>query len=448
MMKRIDTYLILAAVMSLCACQDFLEVKPNQKLVVPETTADLRALMDNVFMNANPAIGEGASDNMFLNLADFNSLAQERERNIYLWRNTAADGDAGNWQRSYGNILSANIVLETLAKNAYPNQQEEATQLKGTAHFHRAAQFFNLVLLFAKAYDPATAATDLGIPLRLSSQFEQTNVRSSMADTYRQIEADLKIAIQLLSERSSIATRPNKVAAYALHSRVSLYQADYQQAKLYADSALNLNNQLLDYNSLNVNSTVPFQRFNVETIYYATGSSTLLTPSRSRIAPELFAMYEAQDLRRVLFFTGSSDANRQFKGNYDGQNGSTQFTGLTTAELYLNRAEAWARAGNTNAAMADLNSLLMKRWRTGTFVPFTAPDARTALALVLRERRKELIYRGLRWYDLKRLNKESDFATTLRKTLNGENYELLPNSPAYVFPIPQEVILRGGLIQN
>jgi len=71
-----------------------------------------------------------------------------------------------------------------------------------------------------------------------------------------------------------------------------------------------------------------------------------------------------------------------------------------------------------------------------------------ALEVILRERRKELIFRGLRWYDLKRLNLSAATSTTLSRTVAGQTYSLLPNSNAYVFPIPLDVIERGGLEQN
>jgi hypothetical protein len=98
--------------------------------------------------------------------------------------------------------------------------------------------------------------------------------------------------------------------------------------------------------------------------------------------------------------------------------------------------------------MNDLNQLLRARWLKGTFVSFTAVNPSDALSQILKERRKELIFRGLRWSDLKRLNKESPFVTTLSRSLNGQTYTLPPNSNLYVFPIPPAEIQLSGIQQN
>jgi len=90
--------------------------------------------------------------------------------------------------------------------------------------------------------------------------------------------------------------------------------------------------------------------------------------------------------------------------------------------------------------MRDLNTLLQNRWRAGVFTPVTATDADDALGKILAERRKELLFRGLRWTDLRRLNKEPRRALTLTRTVNGQVYTLLPNDVRYVYAIPSNVL--------
>jgi hypothetical protein len=68
--------------------------------------------------------------------------------------------------------------------------------------------------------------------------------------------------------------------------------------------------------------------------------------------------------------------------------------------------------------------------------------------LILEERRRELIGRGLRWTDLRRINQETDYAVTLEKSLNGESYILEPNSVRYTYPIPDDEIILSGIRQN
>jgi hypothetical protein len=117
-------------------------------------------------------------------------------------------------------------------------------------------------------------------------------------------------------------------------------------------------------------------------------------------------------------------------------------------EMYLVRAEAYARAGQVGPAMADLNKLLKSRWQNGSFVPFTAGDQQAALTLILAERRKELISRGTRWTDLRRLKDDPIFSVTPKRMLSGQAYTLLPSSPRYTLLIPASVINLSGMQQN
>src|SRR5690606_38201881 len=129
----------------------------------------------------------------------------------------------------------------------------------------------------------------------------------------------------------------------------------------------------------------------------------------------LFASYDENDLRRELFFR-DFDSNRRLLGTYTGIN--LGFGGIATDELYLNRSESKVRLGDINGGMQDLNDLMITRWATGTFTPFQAQNETDALTIILEERRKQLIHRGTRWPDIKRLNLDSRFALTLSRFVN------------------------------
>jgi hypothetical protein len=115
--------------------------------------------------------------------------------------------------------------------------------------------------------------------------------------------------------------------------------------------------------------------------------------------------------------------------------------------MYLTRAEAYARTGNIAAAMTDLNTLLRTRWN-GIYTDITATDANDAIIKILTERRKELLFRGQRWTDLRRINKEPALAVILTRILNGQTYTLPPNDMRYTLLIPREVLQRESLPQN
>jgi hypothetical protein len=111
------------------------------------------------------------------------------------------------------------------------------------------------------------------------------------------------------------------------------------------------------------------------------------------------------------------------------------------------RAESFARVGDKDAALLNLNTLLEKRWKSGTFTPVSAASDEEALAIILAERRKELVMRGLRFMDLKRLNKEGA-NITLTRVVEGQVYTLPPNDLRYALAIPEQVIEVSGLTQN
>ena len=91
-------------------------------------------------------------------------------------------------------------------------------------------------------------------------------------------------------------------------------------------------------------------------------------------------------------------------------------------------------------ALNDINTLLIKRWnKNSQYVPFVSNNQKEVLDKVLLERRKELIFRGLRWTDLRRLNKEGANIIQTR-SIDGQNYSLQPNDLRYVFPLPPDVM--------
>jgi len=97
--------------------------------------------------------------------------------------------------------------------------------------------------------------------------------------------------------------------------------------------------------------------------------------------------------------------------------------------------------------MATLNKLLITRWKTGTFIPFTANNSQEALSTILKERRKELLMRDLRWQDIKRLNKEGA-NISIKRIIDSKTYELPPNSSKFALPLPAYIIKMTGMPQN
>ncbi|GEP95715.1 membrane protein [Chitinophaga cymbidii] len=442
-------------VLSSCS-KDWLDEKPDISTVIPETLQDIQGLLDNAsgIMNTNsPALAEIASDDFYVLESSYAGLAQN-ERNAYIrdkidsYTQVSDWFGVGNKNGSYARVFYCNLALETLGKIKFdtPSDKETWDNLKGQALFQRSRTFYELAQVFANPYNPNTAKNELGIPLRVESDINIKSVRASVQQTYDQIINNLLEAKSLLPINALYKTRASKVSVYALLARIYLNMEQYENALKNADSCLALYNTLLNYNDLSSSASFPIQIMNNEVIFHSTMINYVSLALRVLIDDELYSLYDEHDKRKSVFF-GSNANGRTFKGNYSGSR--LLFNGLSTNEQYLIRAECYARAGKVPEAMADLNTLYRNRWDSNeAYIDLTALDADDALRQVLLERRKELLLRGLRWSDLRRLNRDPRFAITLTRTIAGETYTLEPNSYKYTFPIPDDIIEITGMPQN
>jgi hypothetical protein len=446
--KKIYGMLLALMVTAWMACKKQLDVKPNSAIQVPVTATDFQALLDypTVFTVAWPFAGTAGADEGFVTDATW-SAAALTARNAYIWdRDVFNDLPRNDWSYAYTAVFYANVVLEGVGK--YGGAAAEWRNIRGQAAFFRGYAYWQLAQEFCKAYDAGSAGNDPGLVLRASSDPNAKSVRSTVARTYQQIITDLSAAARLLPVEVPVKTRPGRAAAYAGLARAFLSMRLYDRAGLYADSGLRLNAVLLDYNTVRPGAGAAFQRFNGEVLLHTTLlSAPMLQPVRYLADTALYASYEPGDLRRALFFKAvPGSAYLNFNGSYDGT--GTLFNGPATDELYLVRAEAAARAGRLAAALEDLNTLRKHRFLVSAYRPLSSGDAAEVLGWVLTERRKELLLRGLRWSDLRRLNVEPAYAKTLIKVINGKRYALPPGDARYVWPIPQAVIADTGIPQN
>lgn len=435
-----------------CNKKEFLDERPRSDLFVPTTLEDFQALLDNdAVLNMTPVLGELSADNYYLLQSSWSSLTT-KEKNAYTWETDTYNGEGKvvDWNTPYQQALYANVILDGLTKVPFTAENSKQwNNIRGAALFTRAYAFYNLAQVFALPYNAATANTDLGIPLKLTPNVDEKLKRSTLEQTYTQILTDLLEAKTLLYDTiSSIRIRPNKPAACAQLARVYLSMQQYDKAGAYADSSLQLHNTLIDYNTRDVNSSRPFDKVNVETMYQSRLVETNILKGVSGAGfadTNLYNTYAPNDLRRSLFFYTTQSGRINFKGSYTGL--IWAFTGLATDETYLIRAECRARANDVTRAMDDLNTLLLQRWKTGTFVPFTATTWQDALNIILVERRKELPCRGVRWTDIRRLNLETPGIKPVR-FINNRPYELPANSPKYALPIPPDAEQLGNYVQN
>ncbi|HWI90102.1 MAG TPA: RagB/SusD family nutrient uptake outer membrane protein [Flavisolibacter sp.] len=444
---------LLIVVSFTASCKKYLDAKSNSKLVVPTKLEELQGILDNSLKvnQSDNSAAEASSDNYYITDGDYQGLAADAYRNLYTW-GKGQEFISGNndWSNIYDNVFRANTVLDNLPKIKIEGTELiAADNVKGQALFLRARCLLQALFVWAPAYDDGTAAQDAGIPLRLTSDVNEKIYRPSVGAGYERVLSDLKDAASLLPGNQVSTMRANKAAALGLVARTYLSMRNYDSCFKYSDLALQVNNQVYDYNLItNVSATYPLPAFNQnpEIAYNASMQSIpLVLNTRAKIDSVLYQSYDNNDLRKSLFFKNNGNGSFGFRGSYE--RSSALFDGVATDELYLMRAECFARLGNIGAAMNDLNSLLKKRWKAGMFSDLTATSAAEALNIILTERRKELIMRGLRWMDIKRFNKEGQ-DIILKRVILGQTYTLEPNSVRYSLTIPDDVISISGMKQN
>ena len=141
----------------------------------------------------------------------------------------------------YYTIQSANIGLEKMATS--PISDSQRNQYVGESLFVRAYCYYELVNLYG------------GVPLYTTSlgTADLKLQRSSAAEVYAQIEADLKeSAAKLENIPVNRSGRINKWAAYALLARVSLFQEKWAEAKQYSNKVITEGPFALEANFLNI----------------------------------------------------------------------------------------------------------------------------------------------------------------------------------------------------
>lgn len=446
-------WLLLLAVIGSSCDDEWLDVKRNRQTIIPQTLEELSLLLaDEQTMTGDYiSLLQISCDEYYLNTERFNTLTPI-EKNAYLWKSDIYEQSPAitDWDNSYNQVLTSNVILEQLSEISVDEfNQIKWNRIKGGALYVRAKAFYNLSQIFAKPYDAATAEMDPGIPIRTTADLNHPVVRASVQQTYDRILADLKESVVLLPGLPAVKTDASKAGAFGLMARCYLSMREYELAKVSADSSLHYNDQLIDYNTIDPEAIFPFSRFNSETVQFGhifPLYSVYIFVNQNLLPPGLYNLYDDNDLRKKLFFYKLGDGMYSFKGSYEGS--FAPFSGIATDEMYLIRAECLARTNNVSGALDDLNTLLETRYEIGTFVPINAESADEVLEFILAERRKELIGRGLRWTDLRRLNQEPNHSTTLKRTIDGLDYQLTPNDARYVFAIPDYVIKASGIAQN
>ncbi|MBD2705467.1 RagB/SusD family nutrient uptake outer membrane protein [Spirosoma sp. BT702] len=175
----------------------------------------------------------------------------EQMFNSYDANLNSQNGDVATvWDNMYGNINSANIMIENVPK--YYGGGTIANTRLGEGYFMRAFDYFKLVRQFG------------GVPLKLvpSTSIEEEFTRASAQQIYDQIVKDFTQAYELLPATVTETGRLTKWAAAHFLAKTYLYRAseinsdwnsntktaDLQNAVKYADLVINTSGHTLATN--------------------------------------------------------------------------------------------------------------------------------------------------------------------------------------------------------
>lgn len=437
-MKNILKYtFFFVAALATVSCDDYLDIQPIGK-VIPETLTDYRAVLTRGYETfpMHKSLASVRGDEFIMN-EDSDELVLFKD--IYTWKDGNADVITTTFQydRLYTTIFYTNVIINDAKAKVEASADKD--QLIGEAYALRAYAYFDLLNLFAKPYDAATAGTDKGVPLALEVDLEQAFVPESVARIYEQIYADKEEAKKLLNQDTQakgLNYRFSKASIYALESRIFLYQKEWAKALEAADKALAFKNTLVD---LNATPVLANNYDSAESILALENVYNVELKGLSFASPTLTSIYDrTDDLRFALYFQASGSRFRFRKGG----GSAAQKCSFRASELYLTKAEAAAQLNDLTTAKTTVLTFIKNRYKTAGYTTLATAvenmDQAQLLEFIALERQREFAAEGHRWFDLRRTTQKE-----ITHNLDGVEYKLIQNDPRYTIPFPKNARLNN-----
>ena len=358
----------------------------------------------------------------------------------------------GFYEGAYGILYGANNVLANVDRAADATPLQKA-RMRAEAYAIRALVHFDLVRTFAQPYGFTADASHPGIVLRTSnlSVLTPTPQRASVKQVYDKVISDLDSAVLLYGQSVSIYPTGNPKtflsanAALALKSRVALYRDDWPTVISLTSSLISANTYPLvstsqyvsSWSGRNISSEAIFELF-VPVSGASSGLASLYNPANTlsvqyATSNDLLNLYQTGDIRgrNTMFVSGGGTGGpfyytRKYQGMADTVN---NIRIIRASELYLNRAEAYAKSGNLTLALADLNTIRKRANPAAT--NFASTDQQVVIDEILAERRRELAFEGHLFFDIAR-NKKDLVRVDNTASIKSFTYP----SPLYAYPIP------------
>lgn len=396
-MKKYIGFSIIALGLTLTSCDDWLDKLPDNRMEL-QTPSDVSSLLVSAYPSAHPAyLLEMYSDNTDDCVNPSWSEASRFQAQAYNWEDITETGEDESpqelWNRHYLAIASANAAIDLIEGKGSPAEYSE--QL-GEALLCRAYAMFQLSTVFCKAYNPATASTDLGLPYPTHPEKVVGTVytRGTMEDLYGQIDKDLQRGLPLVSSNYS---KPkfhfNTDAAKAFAARFYLYKGDFAKAITYATEVLGADPTAKArdwdaYSALNMNQQIRPEawvsadekcNFLLQTVYSEWGAISGPYLYGDKYAHSYRITYDEDIASKGPFGAANSTFKQRVWSNTslaklfhrkvpyefeytDLQAGigfaHAEYAVFTTEQLLLERAEAYALSGELQKAVDDYNTIM------------------------------------------------------------------------------------------
>ncbi|WP_212005988.1 RagB/SusD family nutrient uptake outer membrane protein [Chitinophaga sp. HK235] len=424
------------------SCQKYLDIAPKGKTILTNVSDY------DLFLNSQDLTSSGARElNLLADDVDQPAIPQPAVLPadlVYLWAEQFSNDTKVPplfWGKHYANIYRYNAVLKGIG-DAGNGTARDKERIRAEALLGRAFEYLYLVNLYAKPYNPATAAKDLAVPFMESIDIsDNTPPRSTVAVIYEHIIQDINAAIPgLPASNAGNRFRGAVPAAYSVLARAYLYMGLYDEAAKNARLALGDNPPvILDYNTIPNAKAMPGMAIRTYELYarYSTSAATKEYPTI-----EFLKLFDVNDLRLKFYYENTGDYTYPKRGvvTYN-PSGAVPNFGTSVEEMKLILAEAAARSGRLQEALDQLNDIRKCRIKKDAYQPLVSSDAAQVMDLVWRERRMELAYRGFRWIDMRRLDAANNMQTVNRYADAGKVIATLPPHAArYTLQIPLSVL--------
>ncbi|WP_288428297.1 RagB/SusD family nutrient uptake outer membrane protein [uncultured Spirosoma sp.] len=395
----------------------------------------------------------------------------------YTYRHTTDQGNTlAIYRKGYQAIIGCNKVISAIQEGS----SKELDQLLGENLFIRAMVHFDLVRLFGRPYTQSPE-TNLGIPIKTDTKADDNASRATVKEVYAFVVSELQRSAKLMTTvRTNSYASP--AAANALLSRVYLYMNDNANAITYANLViadgrytLATPTQVPDFYTIDneQNREIIYaikHTLKDDRTWSSLGSMYYTSPGGVGYG-EVYASQAYQDLVntftndkrrsflvRKLTSTGAQERrnniDKVYITKFSNQGGLPTLSSpvvLRLAEVYLNRAEAYAKTGEATKAIADVNLIRQRAGLTGSELYATSDlkGLSSVLDVVLQERRIELAFEGHRPYDLFRNNRSlvRNYPGFHNTTDGQQTVPATDKQVVHLIP-ESEIVLNKNLQQN